>query len=312
MYAKLLLGLLSATCVCFAATSNAVANESTGSCWADAKTKVNVALFPGESSSDPADPTHRVRPEMRGEDGTVYPAADFVLTRRGTWIDAVTGISAEVFPEASNSDPENPDHRFLYKDSKMGHDVVAAEYSRVDCTPGKVTATSETAMAPEDAQRLSEEILAEINAARTDPVGYAARLKNSADPEIKETVEFLQRQSPLAPLKLQVALLTSAARHATDQGRAGARGHVGTDGSSIRERIEAAAGEVGQVGEDIAFDADTGVGVARQLIVDHGVPDRGHRISLFNASWTNVGVACTPHTTYRLICVIDVTGPASR
>ena len=120
---------------------------------------------------------------------------------------------------------------------------------------------------------------------------------------------FLKRQSPLSPLKSQVALLTSAARHAADQGSTGSRSHIGSDGSTPYDRVVAAGAKPAEVGEEIAFDADTGMGVARQLIVDYGVPDRGHRVGLFSASMTYAGVACNPHTTYTLICVIDVSGP---
>jgi uncharacterized protein YkwD len=156
---------------------------------------------------------------------------------------------------------------------------------------------------------LNLEILAEINAARTDPAAYAARLKGSNDPEVLEAIDFLKRQRPLPPLEPHVALLTAAARHAADQGRAGTRSHVGTDGSTVRDRVVAAGVKPVEVGEEIAFDADTGMGVARQLIVDAGVPDRAHRTSLFDASLRNAGVACNPHATYRVICVIDVAGP---
>ena len=127
-----------------------------------------------------------------------------------------------------------------------------------------------------------------------------------------EAIDFLKRQSPLSPLTVQVALLTAASRHAADQGRAGTRGHVGADGSSVRDRVVAAGAKPTEVGEEIAFDADSGMGVARQLIVDDGVPDRRHRAGLFKASLTNAGVACNPHATYRMICVIDVSGPIGR
>jgi len=263
-------------------------------------------MVPRESEADPADANHRIRPEMHGDDGTVFPSADFVRAPDGLWFDAVTGRSADSFPEGSSPDPANADHRVLYKEIKNADDQVVADYKRQSCSDDQSKSAD---LAADNARRLGEEVLAEINAARTDPAGYAAKLGGSNSPDIQEAVAFLKRQSPLSPLKLQVALLTSAARHAADQGSTGSRSHVGSDGSTVWDRVVDAGLKPEEVGEEIAFDADTGMGVARQLIVDYGVPDRGHRASLFNASLTYAGVACNPHATYKLICVIDVSGP---
>jgi uncharacterized protein YkwD len=277
-------------------------------CWIDTKTNIAAPLVPQATEADPRDSDHRTRVEMRGDDGAVYPAADFVRAPSGLWFDAVTGRSAEGVPEGSSFDPMNPDRRVVYGSAEGEEDVIKAEYRRAPCAEAVAKAADATAAAAD----LDLEILAEINAARTDPAGYAARLKGSNTPEVQEAIDFLKRQRPLPPLKPHVALLTAASRHAADQGRAGTRSHVGTDGSSVRDRVVAAGARPTEVGEEIAFDADSGMGVARQLIVDFGVPDRAHRTSLFNASLAYAGVACTPHTTYRLICVIDVSGPIGR
>ena len=298
-------------CAVICAAPAVAASADSHVCWTDTKSGVIAPLVPRESQADPLSANHRVRPEMRGDDGTVYPAADFVRAPDGLWFDAVTGQTAAIFPEGSSPDPADPGHRVTYKEAANGEDIVVADYRRAPCTTEQAKAAAVRADAPSAARSLDEAVLTEINAARTDPAGYAARFSGSNDPEVLEAVAFLKRQSPLAPLKPQVALLASASRHAVDQGRAGARSHIGTDGSSVRERVVAAGLEPSVVGEEIAFDADSGMGVARQLIVDHGVPDRGHRASLFNASLTYAGVACNPHATYILICVIDVSGPAS-
>ena len=308
MFNKFYLGVI-AFCLFASLTSRVSASpDALRSCWIDVKTNAAAPLVPRETQSDPSDLDHRTRAQMRGDDGTIYPAADFVRAPSGLWFDAVTGRSAESVPEGSSPDPADPDHRLRFSSAEGDDDVVAAEYRRTPCTEAAAKA-AETTPAP---AALDLEVLGEINAARTDPAAYAARLKGSSDPEVLEAIAFLKRQSPLLPLKLQVALLTAASRHAADQGRAGTRSHVGTDGSSVRDRVVAAGARPTEVGEEIAFDADSGMGVARQLIVDSGVPDRGHRAGLFNASLTNAGVACNPHRSYRVICVIDVSGPISR
>jgi hypothetical protein len=52
-------------------------------------------LYPPDSDVDPNMPDHRVRPEMRGPDGQIYPATDFVRTNDGLWVNAVTGQSPQ-------------------------------------------------------------------------------------------------------------------------------------------------------------------------------------------------------------------------
>ena len=51
--------------------------------------------------------------------------------------------------------------------------------------------------------------------------------------------------------------------------------------------------------------SSTAEDVILQLIVDDGVPDRGHRRILFNPAYTLVGAACAPHPVWREVCVLD-------
>jgi hypothetical protein len=50
-------------------------------------------------------------------------------------------------------------------------------------------------------------------------------------------------------------------------------------------------------------DADA---VVRQLIVDDGVPGRGHRTLLFSAEFRFAGVGCGGHRRYGHLCVVDL------
>jgi uncharacterized protein YkwD len=152
--------------------------------------------------------------------------------------------------------------------------------------------------------------MTEINRVRAHPAVYAAELlKGSNTPAVLEAAAFLERQPPMPPLDADPALQRSATRHVVDQGRAGSRSHVGTDGSTVRQRVAAAGLRAALVGEEIAFDADTAVGVVRQLVIDDGVPDRAHRAVLFHDGLASAGAACGPHAAYRTICVIDIAGP---
>ena len=44
------------------------------------------------------------------------------------------------------------------------------------------------------------------------------------------------------------------------------------------------------------------------LLVDDGVPDRGHRFNIFDEDFTTIGVACDSHPRFDIVCVMDMTG----
>ena len=134
-------------------------------CWIDAKTNLAAPLVPRDTEVDPSDRDHRTRAEMRGDDGAVYPAADFVRAPSGLWFDAITGRSAESFPDGSSADPADAVHRLVYGAARGDDDVVIAEYRRTPCTEA-VAISAQAAAAPAG---LDLDILAEINAARTGP-----------------------------------------------------------------------------------------------------------------------------------------------
>jgi uncharacterized protein YkwD len=48
--------------------------------------------------------------------------------------------------------------------------------------------------------------------------------------------------------------------------------------------------------------------VVIQLLIDDGVPDRGHRKNLFNPELHQAGAGHAPHRDYRVVTVIDYAG----
>lgn len=180
--------------------------------------------------------------------------------------------------------------------------------------------------APEPRDRdVARAVERHINLARTDPAGYARRLREHRafydgdvfrDPDglairteegvaaVDEAIRFLERQTPLPPLAASDILRRAAADHVADQGPRGLMGHYGSDGSAFTDRI-ARRGGPRSGGENISYGGDSGEAVVIQLIVDDGVADRGHRTNIFRPGYVSAGAACGPHTAYRYMCVID-------
>ena len=131
-------------------------------------------------------------------------------------------------------------------------------------------------------------------------------------PAVDEAIAFLENQKALSPLKASEGLSDAARDHAKDIGRAGIVGHEGTDGSQPVERVNRHGKWRTTTGENIQFGNGDGREIIMQLIIDDGVPSRGHRINIFKKDFEVAGLAIAPHTKYGSCCVIEYAGGFSR
>jgi len=174
---------------------------------------------------------------------------------------------------------------------------------------------------------LSRQVLAEINLARTEPHRFAGFLRDFARrfqgkfyrmpgtatlmqtsegvAAVDEAIRFLSRQKALPSLKWSSGLAAAAAELTRVQGKTGATGHVGGANLGMQERIERHGRWQGRIAENIAYGPADARGIVLQLIIDDGVPDRGHRTNQFNPAFGAAGVACGPHPSFGSMCVID-------
>ncbi len=179
---------------------------------------------------------------------------------------------------------------------------------------------------PAAALTLDEAVLDEINYARTQPQAYAEVLRDYRnsyngllvdDPRepgdhmtregvraVDEAIRFVERQPPLPPLAAGEVLVRAAADHAAAQGRRGSVGHISADGMTPGQRVARRGGGI-YVSETIAYGFADPVAIVRQLIVDDGVADRGHRKVIFDPRLRYAGAGCGPHPVYTSMCVID-------
>jgi uncharacterized protein YkwD len=180
-----------------------------------------------------------------------------------------------------------------------------------------------------DAAAIEAEVVAETNLARTQPSLYATFLEarrpfyqdgylrmpgrvtlrtQEGIAALDEAIAFLRHAKPLPPVTASQGLARAARDHVRDIGPRGVVSHDGRDGSSPFDRMSRYGRWEGKAGENISFGPDTAREVVLQLLVDDGVPSRGHRHNLFDPGFAKVGVAFGEHAAYRKVCVTDFAG----
>ena len=170
-----------------------------------------------------------------------------------------------------------------------------------------------------------DKVLAEVNFARAHPQDYARRLmlqpvsgwERSLSPAAAEhdpgayaeAIAFLMRQEPLPPLQADGRLAAAADEHVQAQGPAGQIGHNGAAGERFDQRLRRHGVKAEALGENIAYGPARPSDVVRELIIDSGVPDRGHRRNIFYEAFGSAGVRCGPHRDYATMCVMEFASP---
>lgn len=174
--------------------------------------------------------------------------------------------------------------------------------------------------------RLARDIHTETNALRRDPSAYALHLErmlphfegrllhrpgrpslrtDEGPAAVEEAIAVLKARRPVGPLRWSKGLAAAAADHVRDQGPVGGLEHTGTDRSNPARRASRYGRWVQGIAENIAYGEASAREVVIQLLVDDGVPARGHRDNILDPNWGAGGVACGPHLRYRQMCVMD-------
>lgn len=169
------------------------------------------------------------------------------------------------------------------------------------------------------------DVFDELNYFREDPSDYANELRGyrarfdgkllrGADEDeidimtnegvvaVDEAIRALRGEGARSTLIWSDALQRAAADHVAGQSRSGAVGHY-SDRLGPGERMKARGGGP-YVNEVITYGHHSPTGVIHQLLIDDGVPGRGHRFSLLRTDHLYAGVACGRHARYRTMCVI--------
>lgn len=193
------------------------------------------------------------------------------------------------------------------------------------CTVAAMTCAFAAVAVHAAPSRFEAAVFAELNRFRADPDAYSDVLRsyrprfegrlliaeegseidimtNEGVAAVDEAIRDLRGQKPLPRLAYSETLARAAADHVAVQSRSGAVGHY-TNGRGPGERVIARGGGR-YISEVITYGHHSPEGVIHQLLIDDGVPGRGHRHSLLAADRRYAGVACGYHPVHRTMCVI--------
>jgi len=182
---------------------------------------------------------------------------------------------------------------------------------------------------PDYLSPLEKAIVREINLARTNPKGYASFLEEwkryydgkllkipgetiimtkEGVTALNEAIGLTHSMNPVPRLNPSRGMSLGARDHVKDQGSSGSSQHRGSDGSQPWDRVNRYGTWEKSIAENISYGSDKARNMVIGLIVDDGVPSRGHRKNIFNPDFRVIGVACSRHSTYGTVCVITFAG----
>ncbi|MBV9926398.1 MAG: CAP domain-containing protein [Acidobacteria bacterium] len=175
---------------------------------------------------------------------------------------------------------------------------------------------------------LEQDVLKEINLARTQPAEYAAYLEGlrpyfkgkeyrhpgapailtqEGAPALEEAIAALRAVRPAPALSLSQGMTSGARELVKDQAGTDVTGHKGSDGSFVEQRSLRFGAWKEPIGENLSYSTDTARERVLTLLIDDGFANRGHRQRLLDASYRVAGVACGDHK-LGAMCVITLAG----
>ena len=188
-------------------------------------------------------------------------------------------------------------------------------------------------MKDENGDDILRQIVQEMNVARTKPQEYASFLKSrlqfydeskklrlpgheiilqtqEGKKAVEECIAELEKASavPAISTTLPAGMNSAAMDHVADTGPKNMTGHKGSDGSMCGERLNRHGTFLKCCGENISYGASSAKDIVAQLMVDDGVPSRGHRKNILKADFKVAGAAVGPHQRYGKMCVIVYAG----
>ena len=178
---------------------------------------------------------------------------------------------------------------------------------------------------------LEQEVIHELNKVRSNPKRYAEDYMESLRSAYKgklftvpgqsipiqtqegispleECIKVLKKTPPRPILQPSKGLAKAAKELMIDQQNHGGVGHISRRGANPQKRIEKYGEWDICSSEDITYGSFDAQAIVISLLIDDGVPNRGHRENILNPCTRFAGVAKGGHPTYKVMCVIDYAG----
>merc|ERR1719463_893199 len=121
---------------------------------------------------------------------------------------------------------------------------------------------------------------------------------------LEDCLQDLMNASPLPVLMHSQAIGRACQKHLADLQDNDFCSHIGTDGSTPEERLQKYGEHREQCGENIVFGMKHPKEIIYQMLIDDGVPERGHRANLLNMDFHFVGGAFGRHASAETAAVV--------
>ena len=178
---------------------------------------------------------------------------------------------------------------------------------------------------------LEQNVILELNKVRSNPKRYAEEYMEDLRADYKgklfyvpgqdipvrtdegirpleECIRVLKKTDPRPLLQPAKGLSEAAEELMEDQQKHGGTGHVSRKGANPQKRIEKYGKWDICSSEDIAYGSFDARQIVISLLIDDGVPNRGHRKNILNPCTHFAGASKGGHPTYKVMCVIDYAG----
>lgn len=146
-----------------------------------------------------------------------------------------------------------------------------------------------------------KEVIYLMNLARLDgklfAETYVQEYINNPQNKVKKNqytaslISDLKNHKGAEPLLPQQDLFNCAKNHAEETGKKGTMGH-----QNYSKRFKQFAPRYKYTAENCDYGNDKALEIVMSLLIDEGVPNKGHRKNILNKEFLSVGVSIQPHT----------------
>jgi uncharacterized protein YkwD len=175
-------------------------------------------------------------------------------------------------------------------------------------------------------EALEAALVEELNRLRSDPAGYAATLSEfrtmyrdeivtvpghmavrtrEGVAAVDDAISVAGSTAPMATLSRSDGLTRAARAHAYQLGHENQLGRNGGDSITLHRRMDAYGRVDGMFAENIGAVYRDARLMLLELFVDDGVETRAHRYNMIGPMFRVVGVGCSPHPAYDVVCVMS-------